>query len=68
LAQAREIIDAIASGAMKDLHFRGEIGQLYAGELAGRAGDEEITLYRSFGVAAQDLSCARKVLDNRAGL
>lgn len=66
LAQARDIIDAIASGAMQEAHILGEIGQLYGGEIAGRPGAGAITLYRSLGVAAQDLTCARKVLENRA--
>ncbi|MCF6233582.1 MAG: ornithine cyclodeaminase family protein [Rhodobacteraceae bacterium] len=65
LAQAREIIDALASGDMDKAHIRGEIGQLYAGEIAGRRDDDEVTLYRSLGVAAQDLACARRVLEIR---
>jgi ornithine cyclodeaminase len=65
LAQARDIIDAIESGAMDKAHILGEIGQLYAGDLAGRPNRDAVTLYRSLGVAAQDLSCARKVLENR---
>lgn len=66
LAQARDIIDALAGGAMPETHILGEIGQLYAGDIAGRSDDGAITLYRSLGVAAQDLSCAQKVLANRA--
>jgi len=68
LAQAREIIDAIASQAMAQSHILGEIGQLFDGTLAGRSSDEAITLYRSLGVAAQDLSCAQRVLANKSGL
>ncbi len=65
LAQAREIIDALASGDMDKAHIRGEIGQLYAGEITGRKSEDEVTLYRSLGVAAQDLACARRVLEIR---
>jgi len=68
LAQARDIMEAIASGQMNESHIRADIGQLYAGDVAGRSGAEAITLYRSLGVAAQDLSCAQKVLGNRSGL
>lgn len=67
LAQARDIMDAISTGAIDEAHILGEIGQLYAGSIAGRADTRAITLYRSLGVAAQDLSCADKVLENRAG-
>lgn len=62
LAQAKELIDGIASGAFDDSHIRGEIGDLYAGKLAGRTGPRDITLYRSLGVAAQDLAAAAHVL------
>jgi ornithine cyclodeaminase/alanine dehydrogenase-like protein (mu-crystallin family) len=67
LAQAREIIEAIASGAMTPSHILGEIGQVYDGALTGRGTDEAITLYRSLGVAAQDLSCAQRVLASKSG-
>jgi len=62
LAQARDIIDAISSGDMARAHIRGEIGSLYAGTSQGRSSADEITLYRSLGVAVQDLACAHKVL------
>jgi ornithine cyclodeaminase len=68
LAQAREIIDAIASGAMAQSHIRGEIGHLYSGKITGRGHADAVTLYRSLGVAAQDLACAQRVLANKAGL
>ncbi len=68
LAQASEIIAALASGQMNESHIRGEIGQVYSGDVTGRSGAEAITLYRSLGVAAQDLSCAQKVLGNRSGV
>jgi len=68
LAQAREIMGAIAAGEMTESHIRADIGQLYAGDVAGRSGAGAITLYRSLGVAAQDLACAQKVLGNRSGL
>lgn len=63
LAQAREIIDALDNGAMTEAHILGEIGALYAGRIEGRRGDQDITLYRSLGVAAQDLACAAAIID-----
>ena len=58
LAQARDIMTAISSGQMNEAHIRGEIGDVYRGHAPGRSGPEAITLYRSLGVAAQDLACA----------
>jgi len=67
LAQACEIIGAIESGQMHKAHILAEIGQVFAGAVAGRSGRDAITLYRSLGVAAQDLACAHKVLQRLAG-
>ncbi len=58
LAQASEIIDAISEGKMDEDHILGEIGEVLSGKMRGRRGPEAITLYRSLGIAAQDLICA----------
>lgn len=58
LAQAREIIDAIADNAIDETYIRAEIGEVFTGDNPGRTDDTTITLYRSLGVAAQDLACA----------
>lgn len=57
-AQAGEIVDMVAAGTIGREHVRGEIGEVLTGSSEGRTNDEEITLYRSLGVAAQDLACA----------
>ncbi|MDF1718774.1 MAG: ornithine cyclodeaminase family protein [Antarcticimicrobium sp.] len=62
LAQAGEIVEMIAAGNLAESDLRGEIGALLSGEIAGRASDDQITLYRSLGVAAQDLAAAHHVL------
>jgi ornithine cyclodeaminase len=61
LAQARDIIDAIGSSQITEGHIRTEIGAVYAGDAQGRSGEQSITLYRSLGVAAQDLTAANLV-------
>ena len=65
LAQAKEIIEGLADGDFEESHILGEIGQVYSGEISGRTTAKDITLYRSLGVAAQDLACAEFVR-NRA--
>jgi ornithine cyclodeaminase len=57
-AQAGEVIRAIESGRIARDHVLGEIGEVLAGKVAGRGAPDEITLYRSLGIAAQDLACA----------
>ncbi len=61
-AQAREIIDALASGAMAENHILAEIGSVFAGDHPGRSKSDAITVYRSLGVAAQDLACGEFVM------
>ena len=57
-AQAGEVIRALESGRIRREHVLAEIGEVLAGRAAGRETAEDITLYRSLGIAAQDLSCA----------
>lgn len=61
-AQAGEIVDMIAAGRIGKDHVLAEIGAVLAGAAPGRESAQEITLYRSLGVAAQDLAAAAHVL------
>jgi ornithine cyclodeaminase len=54
--QAGELIGAIGSGVVGPGHLLGEIGSVLDGDLPGRAGATEITIYKSHGIAAQDLA------------
>lgn len=58
LAQAGEVIGALQSGRITQAHVLGEIGEVLAGKVPGRTSGDQITLYRSLGIAAQDLACA----------
>lgn len=57
-AQAGEVIAALENGRITREHVRAELGELLAGIRPGRSDSSEITLYRSLGIAAQDLACA----------
>lgn len=57
-AQAGEVVDMIAAGAIGRDHVRAEIGEVITRTAPGRQDPDAITLYRSLGVAAQDLACA----------
>jgi hypothetical protein len=43
-------------------NFLGEIGHVYHGTVGGRIGETVITVYKSLGVAAQDLATAREIV------
>ena len=61
--QAGELLHAIADGIVSEDHIVAEIGEVLAGQRDGRSGAEEITVYKSLGVAAQDIVTARRILD-----
>lgn len=62
LAQAGEFLKAKAEGAVNDGHIVAEIGSVLAGNANGRGTAEEITIYKSLGIIAQDLAAACYVL------
>ena len=53
----------IRDGVMGANHIHAEIGELISGAKPGRTSAEQITLYKSVGVAVQDAVAARLVLD-----
>jgi len=59
--EAGDILVPMGEGAIDRAHILGEIGQVLAGEVPGRNGDREITLYKSLGIVAQDLFAAAHV-------
>ncbi len=61
MAAAGELLKAIASGAVSEAHIVGEIGEVVAGTVPARQSPQEITMYKSLGVAAQDLAAAHAI-------
>lgn len=57
-AQAGEVIEARAAGLVPADWQATEIGEVIAGTRPGRTGDAQRTVYRSLGVASQDLAAA----------
>ena len=58
LNEAGDFLIPKAEGAIGDDHIRGEIGDLLLGRVRGRESDKEITLFKSVGLAVQDLVIA----------
>ncbi len=61
MAAAGELLQAIAAGVVTEAHIVAEIGEVAANPALGRAGPDEITCYKSLGVAAQDLAAAHAI-------
>jgi len=62
LTEAGDLIIPLKDRIITKSHIHGEIGQVAAGEIPGRERDEELTLFKSVGVAAQDAAVAQLVL------
>lgn len=71
MAQAGELLDAIKAGRVTAAHILGEIGDVLNGTVPGRITAADVTVYKSLGVAAQDLASAllvyRKALERGLG-
>ena len=71
LAEAGDLIRPIEEGSYDPGLIHGEIGAIVEGDLPGREGAEEITFFKSVGLAAQDVAVARvvysKALEKGAG-
>jgi ornithine cyclodeaminase len=61
--EAGEYLQAVAAGAISEAHILGEVGELAAGRVAGRLGADDVTVFKSLGIAAEDLAAAHFVLE-----
>jgi ornithine cyclodeaminase len=61
LDQAGEFLHAKNAGLVDDSHIVAELGAVLEGTAEGRRHAEEITVYKSLGIAAQDVVTAREV-------
>jgi ornithine cyclodeaminase len=61
--EAGDLMIPIQEASVPADHIRGEIGKVAAGALAGRTSPDEVTLFKSVGIAAEDLFAARHVFN-----
>ena len=62
LAEAGELVHALAQGAITPAHVLGELGDVLNGQVLARRDAADITLFKSVGSARADLAAARCVL------
>jgi ornithine cyclodeaminase len=60
--EAHDYRDALESGAVGPDHIKGELGELLIGAVPGRSSPEELTVFRSLGLAVEDLAAAEYVV------
>ena len=53
-----DLVAPLKAGEITEAHLLGEVGAVLSGALAGRASDDEITLFKSVGIALEDLTAA----------
>ena len=56
--EADDFLMPLREGAINENHLRGEIGEVLVGKVDGRTSDAEVTLFKSHGLAAEDLAAA----------
>ncbi|HWF78399.1 MAG TPA: ornithine cyclodeaminase family protein [Caulobacteraceae bacterium] len=61
--EAGDWLRALEAGVVRPDHIAAEIGEVANGTRPGRRSEAEITLFRSLGVAAEDLAAAQYVLE-----
>jgi alanine dehydrogenase len=61
LAECGDILLAIKENLISETHIHGEIGEVLAGTKPGRTSTGEVTLYKSVGIAIQDVATANLV-------
>jgi ornithine cyclodeaminase len=63
VTESGDLAQPLARGAIAPVHVLGDLAALLRGEIAGRRGAGEVTLFKSVGSALADLAAVRCVLD-----
>ena len=63
LAEAGDIVMPIREGAFDASHIAAELGDVFGGRAEGRRNDAEITIFKSLGMAVEDVAAARLVFE-----
>ncbi len=61
--ESGDIIKPLTLGIIRENHILGEIGEVIAGKKTGRTSAYDITIFKSVGVAIQDLVVANHIYD-----
>ena len=68
LAESGDFLLARQDGAIGDDHILGELGDLLLGRFAARRGADDVTLFKSLGIAIEDLAAAHHVYSQAVAL
>ena len=72
MAEAGDLQIPVENGEYSWDDVAGNLGDVVNGRIKGRTSDDEVTLFKSVGLAVQDISCAalvyREALENGMGV
>lgn len=70
LSEAGDITIPLKEGIITEADFTGDLGHVIKGDVIGRENDDEIIVFKTVGVATQDLVAAKEIYDKalRAGV
>jgi ornithine cyclodeaminase len=66
LKEAGDLLLPMAERAFDEGHIAAELGEVVAGRAAARSSPDEITIFKSLGMAVEDVVAARLALDRAA--
>lgn len=58
LVESGDVVQGIKDGLFGPDHVRGELGEVVLGRVAGRSSDADITIFKSLGMAVEDVVAA----------
>ena len=61
LSEAGDFLIPRSEGAITDAHILGELGDLLAGSVKGRVNRDDVTLFKSLGLAVEDVAALRHI-------
>ena len=71
LAEAGDIVLAMKEGVIGAAHIRAELGEVVGGRAEGRRGQSRVTIFKSLGLAVEDVAAAtlvyQRARDRKAG-
>ncbi len=62
LVESGDVVMGMADGLFTAAHIRGELGEVVLGRVEGRASDGDVTIFKSLGMAVEDVVAADLVL------
>ena len=63
LAEAGDLAEALRNGSLVESQIEAELGDLVLGRKSGRNTDHDVTLFKSVGVAIEDVALAREIYE-----